>query len=294
MAINTLLTKGLLTNFFEGYNGAQVHWDKVATKVPSTARSETYGWLGSVPRLREMKGERAPKKLLEYSYSITNKEFEASIEVDHADLKDDQTGQYGILARSIGEAAKTYPDELVFAELLPNGETNLCYDGQLFFDTDHPVGETGATQSNKITTALDATAFNTARGMLRTMKDDYGRPTFNNNMDLLLVVPPALESTAQTILEADFNANGATNVYKGNARILVANWLSDTTNWYLLNTAGTIKPFIVQEREFIPFESLEDGSEPNFMRKKNYYGTYWRGNAGYGLYQKAIGAIVAG
>jgi phage major head subunit gpT-like protein len=294
MAINTLLTKGLLTNFFEGYNGAQVNWDKVATKVPSTARSETYGWLGSVPRIREMKGERAPKKLLEYSYSITNKEFEASIEVDHADLKDDQTGQYGILARSIGEAAKTYPDELVFADLLPNGETNLCYDGQLFFDTDHPVGETGTTQSNKITTALDATAFNTARGMLRTMKDDYGRPTFNNNMDLLLVVPPALESTAQTILEADFNANGATNVYKGNARILVANWLSDTTNWYLLNTAGTIKPFIVQEREFIPFESLEDGSEPNFMRKKNYYGTYWRGNAGYGLYQKAIGAIVAG
>lgn len=292
MAISTLLTKGLLTNFFEGYNAAEVNWDKVATKVPSTARSETYGWLGSVPRLREMKGERVPKKLLEYSYTITNKEFEASIEVDHADLKDDQTGQYGILARSIGEAAKTYPDELVFADLLPNAFTNLCYDGQFFFDTDHPIGETGNTQSNKGTAALDSTSFGVARAALRTMQDDFGRPTLNNNMDLLLIVPPALESTAQTILEAQYGSGGATNVYFGNARILVANWLTDTNNWFLLNTAGTIKPFIVQEREFIPFESLEDGSQPNFMNKKNYYGTYWRGNAGYGLYQKAYGAIV--
>ena len=293
MALSTLLTKGLLTNFFEGYNAAEVNWDKVATKVPSTARAETYGWLGSVPRLREMKGERVPKKLLEYSYTITNKEFEASIEVDHADLKDDQTGQYGILARSIGEAAKTYPDELIFADLLPNAFTNLCYDGQYFFDTDHPIGELGTTQSNKGTSALDSTSFGVARAALRTMQDDFGRPTLNNNMDLLLIVPPALESTAQTILEAQYGSSGATNIYFGNARILVANWLSDTNNWFLLNTAGTIKPFIVQEREFIPFESLEDGSTPNFMNKKNYYGTYWRGNAGYGLYQKAYGAIVA-
>lgn len=293
MALDTLLTKGLLTNFFEGYNAAQMDWDKVATKVPSTARSETYGWLGSVPRLREMLGERQAKKLLEHTYTLTNKEFEATIEVDHADLKDDQTGQYGILARSIGEAAKTYPDELIFTDLIPNGASQLCYDGQYFFDTDHPIGETGTTQSNKGTSALDASAFNTARTALRTMKDDFGRPTFNNNMDLLLVVPPDLENTASTILEAEYLSSGATNTLKGAARILVANWLSDTNNWYLFNTAGTIKPFIVQEREFIPFESLEDGSESNFMRKKNYYGTYWRGNAGYGLYQKAYASIVA-
>lgn len=293
MALSTLLTKGLLTNFFEGFNAAETSWDKVATKVPSTARSETYGWLGSVPRLREMKGERVPKKLLEYSYTLVNKEFEASIEVDHADLKDDQTGQYGVLARSIGEAAKTYPDELIFTDLLPNGFTQLAYDGQYFFDTDHPVGETGTTQSNRGTSALDATSFAAARTALRKMQDDYGRPTLNTNMDLLLVVPPDLENTALTIIEAQFLASGANNTLYNAARILVAPWLSDTNNWYLLNTAGTIKPFIVQEREFIPFESLEDGTEPNFMRKKNYYGTYWRGNAGYGLYQKAFGSIVA-
>lgn len=291
--MESILAKGLLTNFFEGYNSVETHWQEVATKVPSTARSENYAWIGSIPRLRKMKGERVPKKLLEHTYTITNEEYEASIEVNHADIKDDQTGQYGIQAKSIGESAKAFPDELVFETLLPGGFTSLCYDGQYFFDTDHPIGETGSTQSNKITTALDATSFQTARTMLRKMKDDFGRPTMNRNMDLLIVVPADLEATAETIFEALINSSGATNTLKGKARILVADWLSDTNNWYLLNVAGIIKPFVVQEREFIPFEALEEGSESNFMRKKNYYGTYWRGNAGYGLYQKAVGALVA-
>lgn len=291
--MESILAKGLLTNFFEGYNSVETHWQEVATKVPSTARSENYAWIGSIPRLRKMKGERIPKKLLEHTYTITNEEYEASIEVNHADIKDDQTGQYGIQAKSIGESAKAFPDELVFETLLPGGFTSLCYDGQYFFDTDHPIGETGSTQSNKITSALDATSFQTARTMLRKMKDDFGRPTMNRNMDLLIVVPADLEATAETIFEALVNSSGATNTLKGKARILVADWLSDTNNWYLLNVAGIIKPFVVQEREFIPFEALEEGSESNFMRKKNYYGTYWRGNAGYGLYQKAIGSLVA-
>ena len=291
--MESILAKGLLTNFFEGYNSVETHWQEVATKVPSTARSENYAWIGSIPRLRKMRGERIPKKLLEHTYTITNEEYEASIEVNHADIKDDQTGQYGIQAKSIGESAKAFPDELVFETLLPGGFTSLCYDGQYFFDTDHPIGETGVTQSNKITSALDATSFQTARTMLRKMKDDFGRPTMNRNMDLLIVVPADLEATAETIFEALINANGSTNTLKGKARILVADWLSDTNNWYLLNVSGIIKPFVVQEREFIPFEALEEGSESNFMRKKNYYGTYWRGNAGYGLYQKAVGALVA-
>ncbi len=286
------IRKGLLTNFFEGYDAAETLWDQVATKVPSTAASEDYGWLGSVPRLREMDGERVPQKLMEYTYTLRNKEFEASIEVRHADLKDDQTGKYGPLVRSIGESAKTYPDELVFGTLLPGGFTSLAYDGQYFFDTDHPVGNTGSTFSNKGTSALDATSFGVARVALLKAKDDFGRPV-NTAADLKLVIPVDLLATAESILEAEYLAGGANNTNYKKASIVVSPWLTDANNWYLINARGVIKPFIVQEREFIPFEALEEGSSENWWRKKNYYGTYWRGNAGYGLFQKAYGALVA-
>ena len=286
------LKKGLLTNFFEGFNGAAAQWDQVATKVPSTAASEDYGWLGSVPRLREMKGERVPQKLLDYTYTLKNKEFEASIEVRRSDLKDDQTGKFGPLVQSIGESAKVYPDELVFGSLLPNGFTSLCYDGQYFFDVDHPVGNTGTVQSNKLTSALSSTTFSTARSMLFKMQDDFGRPMSAANMKLLLVIPAELQGTAEGILNASVLANGASNTLYKAADILVSPWLTDADNWYLLNVGGVVKPFVVQEREFIPFESLEEGSETAWWNKIYYYGTYWRGNAGYGLYQKAVGSLV--
>lgn len=290
--MDTILGKGLLTNFMDGWDSAPAVWDQVATKVSSTARSEDYAWLGAAPRMREMEGERIPAKLLEYGYTLVNKEYEASIEVKYRDIKDDQTGKYGPLARSIGESARMYADELIFGSLLPNGFTQLAYDGQYFFDTDHPVGNTGTTNTNKLTSALDATSFTAARVALMKMTDDQGRPV-NQNPNLLLVIPVDLLSTAESLIEAEYLASGANNTNYKKASILVSPWLSDTNNWYLLNTTGTILPFVLQEREFIPFEALEEGSESNFWNKKNYYGTYWVGNAGYGLYQKAVGSLVA-
>lgn len=38
----------------------------------------------------------------------------------------------------MGRASEEHPDELVF-ELLGAGTSTLCYDGQNYFDTDHPV-----------------------------------------------------------------------------------------------------------------------------------------------------------
>ena len=40
----------------------------------------------------------------------------------------------------MGRASAVHPDELVFA-LLKNAHATLCYDGQNFFDNDHPVYE---------------------------------------------------------------------------------------------------------------------------------------------------------
>jgi phage major head subunit gpT-like protein len=43
----------------------------------------------------------------------------------------------------MGNATALHPDELVF-KLLKDGFTKTCFDGQFFFDTDHPVGKPGS------------------------------------------------------------------------------------------------------------------------------------------------------
>ncbi len=112
-------------------------YTKVATVVPSTSGSETYGWLGQFPKMREWIGERQIKDMQAHGYTITNKDFEATVGVKRNDIEDDTLGLYAPLFQEMGHSAGQQPDDLVFG-LLKTGRTSLCFDGQYFFDTDHP------------------------------------------------------------------------------------------------------------------------------------------------------------
>lgn len=131
--------KSFKTIFNEAFQGVEPMYERVATVVPSTVREETYAWLGNFPKLREWIGDRHIKSLSAYGYSIRNKDWEATVEVDKNDIADDSIGVYRPLIAEMGRSARAHYDELVYG-LLPQGFSTLCYDGQYFFDTDHPVG----------------------------------------------------------------------------------------------------------------------------------------------------------
>lgn len=137
-AVITAMFTGFKKLFQGGLDSADSQWQKVATLVPSTSKSNTYGWLGKWPRFREWIGDRVFNDLKAHSYTLTNKKFESSAEVDRDDIEDDEIGIYNPLFTEMGTGAAEFPDELVFP-LLAAGFATTCYDGQNFFDTDHPV-----------------------------------------------------------------------------------------------------------------------------------------------------------
>lgn len=141
----TALFTGYKAAFNQGFRGITPQWQAIATLVPSTTREEKYGWLGQFPRLREWIGDRHVKNLSAGDYSIKNKKYESTISVPRDDIEDDSYGVFSPLFQEMGHAAATHPDDLVFT-LLAAGFTSLCYDGQYFFDVDHPVN--GASVSN--------------------------------------------------------------------------------------------------------------------------------------------------
>ncbi|MEZ5743414.1 MAG: Mu-like prophage major head subunit gpT family protein [Sphingomonadaceae bacterium] len=73
-------------------------------------------------------------------FKIENRKFESTVEVQRTDIEDDRIGVYGPLFEDLGRHTAEFPDEL-FAELVASGFASECYDGQFFFDTDHPVSE---------------------------------------------------------------------------------------------------------------------------------------------------------
>jgi phage major head subunit gpT-like protein len=113
-------------------------WKLLATIITSSTKSNTYGWLGAFPQLREWIGDRAIKDIAEFAYQIVNKKYESTLGVDRTDIEDDNLGQYRVLAREMADEFERFMNRNV-AALITGGFTNICYDGQKFFDAAHPV-----------------------------------------------------------------------------------------------------------------------------------------------------------
>ena len=176
--------------------------------------------------------------------------------------------------------------------LLQAGFSTRCFDGQYFFDTDHPVGQPGkevsvsnfqggsgaawflvdttkvikpiiyqrrrpyAFQSKTSLTdenvfsrnefvwgadgrsnvgyglwqlayaskqALDLQAYADARASMQSQKADNGKPLVIRAAELW--VPPSLEQAALEVIQADRLANGASNVMRGTAKVVVCPYL---------------------------------------------------------------------
>ncbi len=292
---------GLKTHFDKAFQGAPSQWQQTAMLVPSTAAQNDYAWLSNFPRMRKWIGEKIIKSISAFKYSIVNDDFEVTVEVDRNHIEDDQLGIYANHAQMAGFSARQLPDEIV-AELKNNAFASKCYDGQYFYDTDHPVtnsDNTTSSVSNKLTVALSAASqaaaaasFGAARLAIMSFKDEEGRPL--NLMPDVLEVPPALETTANMLMSSDKLADNAQNPYKGMAKVLVNPRLSSDTAWFLHVTSMPVKPFIYQERKAPVFVSQADSSSDDvFYRRSFKYGAEARAAGGYGFWQMSVGSTGA-
>lgn len=278
-------------------------WRKITTPVPSTTLTESYNWLGSVPKMSEWIDRRNLQGLLNNNYSIVNKHFEASLAVDRDTLEDDRWGMIRPRIQQLAQEAARYPDELVFSLLdKADGATGgLCYDGQYMADTDHtdPGGDYTTAQSNKltgtgVTLALVEADFAAAKAALRNFRDDRGR-FVNLGVDggsLVVVAPPALETVFSKLLQASTISTAVgpvDNVLKGAAELVVTPWLTDANDWFLLYTGDAVKPLIFQNRKAPEFVGVErPDAEHVFMSNKFLYGVDMRCNVGWGDWRMLV------
>lgn len=296
--INTgLLTKGLRSEFFNRFEGTTTYYQDLATRIPSTGESESYKWLGTVPRMRAWGTGRLAKGLRTESYSVANQKYEATIEVDRDEIADDQTGQIRVRVGELAQRAATHKDYLL-AQLLINGESSgfHSYDGVPFFNASHESGDSGA-QSNlltydasdtdNVTTDEFKAAVKQAVAAMLAFKDDQAEPMVLSATGLVVVTPPPLYFTALEALSAAMVSN-TSNVLEGAARVISLPWLTTATKWYLLKTDGVVRPLIFQDREPVEFGALTETSEDGFKREKFLYGVRARYSLAYGYWQHAV------
>lgn len=108
--------------------------------VPSSSASNTYEWLGEMVDVKEWVGPRKPGNVQMFVYQVHNKSWENSLQVREDEVMNNQLAGKYLNAQALGQKIMSHPAKLVF-EAMAKGHLNPCYDGQNFFDTEHPVYE---------------------------------------------------------------------------------------------------------------------------------------------------------
>ncbi|PJG86211.1 Mu-like prophage major head subunit gpT family protein [Conservatibacter flavescens] len=178
--------------FLTGIGLIKPQYQEIAMTVSSNTKVNTYGFLGQFPKMREWVGERQIQKMQAQGMSIENKTYESTVSVPRTDIEDDQVGLFRPMVQQAGQSAAELPDDLVFS-LLKEGKSTLCYDGQNFFDTEHPVYEnvdgTGTVKQQKnITTGSTASApvfyvFDTTNGIKPLIWQERTKPEIEAKFD---------------------------------------------------------------------------------------------------------------
>ena len=134
------LRTGFKTNFQAGIALAAPVSGPLVTEISSSTKIETYGFLGDLPVFRKWVGEKRIKSIEEKSYQLINDDFETTLGIHKTKIEDDNLGLYAPIVSGWGQDAGDLKDLLVF-QALSEGHTRACFDGQNFFDDEHPVGD---------------------------------------------------------------------------------------------------------------------------------------------------------
>jgi phage major head subunit gpT-like protein len=120
-----------------GFNAVTPRYLEIASKTKSVTSESIYPWLGQFPMLREWLGDRHIKSMEIHDFTIKNRKFESTVSVPRDKIEDDHYGTFAPVFQQMGRMTAAHPDTLIFP-LLKAGFTESCYDGQYFFDANHP------------------------------------------------------------------------------------------------------------------------------------------------------------
>lgn len=282
---------------------AQMGWvDRISLEVMTDQSKEDYAWLGQVPQMREWVGGRDSRKLREFEYAITNKKYEATIDIPLDWVRRDKTGLVQTRIADLVRRDAAHWRSLL-TTLIAAGNSTACYDGANYFSASHSEGDSG-TQSNLLTLDISGTpAAPTAaemetaiRNVVQQMvafKDDAGEMVNEDVSSLLVMVPPNMLGAATAAIGLPVITDGSAS-----RTALLPNWgsftftvaanarLTATDVFYVFRS--DVKDGLVRQNEYGPTPTdKSEGSDYEHDYDAWQFGIKASRAVGYGLWQRA-------
>lgn len=298
--IKKLTERGVMADLLLGLENAfKAAWYAgISNRVDSTQPDgENHDWLGSVEGMKEQKGNPEFDEAQVFEFFIRNIRWQCGFRV-RKDYWDH--GKRSLIEQRVQDQttlAAVHPGQLI-ETLIANAGARACYDGEYFYDTDHPVGS--ATQSNIITISTSAPSKPAveliADAILETvvrlwgMKDDKGNYVNVGLNSFMLTCGATMYPGVAKAIKNQLLSGGGSNVVYDNKEFSLKPQLlpSLTGNKFQLHamSAGAA-PFVYQVIDDTAPEVL--GRESEYCKLYDYLLFMLKGgyNAGYGRYQRS-------
>ena len=286
-----LLDPGLRKIFMDEFSLPDSQLDKLFSVEKSSKATEYDYGIGGLGDLEEFNGTIGYGDFSgQYRTSYTHREWVKGIKIERKLVDDDLYSVINKRPQSLALVAKRTREKhgaSVFnnafnTSVFTGGDTfALCADA-------HTFEGTGTTQDNAGSTALSKTSLATARLAMRDYLDETDN-LINTRGDTLLV-PPELEQTAWELVSSKAEhgtANNTANFWQGRYKVIVWDYLTDTNNWFLIDSRYA-KMFL-RWFDRIPVEFNKDKDFDTYISKWSTYTRYTYGFSGWQwIYGQAV------
>ena len=227
----------------------------------------------------------------QYEITYTHVEYAKGFQVKRSLTDDDLYNVINRRPQALGIAARR-TREKSGAEVFNNAFTDesTSGDGAELCASDHASRTPGvATQTNEGTSALSATAVESARLSMVDFRDWEGEKI--SVAPNLLLVPRNLEQTAWEIIASRGKvetANNNANFHFGKYMLAVWDFLTDSNNWFMIDT-------VLRDMFLLWFDriDLEFGNSGDFDTLIAKYRAYMRYSKGFSDWKFIFGSLVS-
>lgn len=282
----------------------------LAIETNSDAAQENYAWLDAIPDAEEWEGETSIYVPKADELAVKNKVWRSTAGLPIDTVRRDKTGSVSRRMQQLGQIVASKPWAVVL-DLIKNGDTTTfgtAFDGEKFFDTDHP--NAAGAQKNALTatevpqltvsSATDPTpeemveAILGITGYMHNIVDSTGRPMneFAREFVVMYKPTPGMHGAVVAALSSNHLASGEVNplLAPGSPYKFVAvpsprlDW---TTEIAIFRTDGITKPFVVQTE--VPADVTFLPSDDSYVQLKRMEVAIGEmiGGVGYGQWEYA-------
>ena len=271
-----LLDPGLRKIFMDEFGQPDSTIDKLYGVEKSSKAVEYDLGIGGMGDLEEFNGTIGYDDFKQqYRVSYTHREWVKGIKIERKLVDDDQYNVINSRPKLLAMVARRTREKHGMS-LFNNAFNTTVFsggDGLSLCNDAHTFVGTTSTQDNLLTAALSPTAVSTARLAMRDFQDDTGN--LINVMGSTIIVPPELEQTAYEIVNTEKQVNSANNnvnFLKGRYDVIVSDYLTDTDNWFMVDSKY-MKMFL-KWFDRTPVEFNKDKDFDTYISKWSVYNRY--------------------